>query len=74
MYNERFARQYHDGLPPEFPQTSPFAGTVNHLSGPNAYAHTRTCSNRFAGNVQQYIYVITYIVHCTISTVNLHTH
>ena len=50
MYNERFARQYHDGLPPEFPQTSPFTGTVHHLSGPNAYAHTQTCSNRFAGN------------------------
>ena len=50
MYDERFARQYHDGLPPEFPQTSPFTGTVHHLSGPNAYAHTQTCSNRLAGN------------------------
>ena len=50
MYNERFARQYHDGLPPEFPQTSPFTGTVHHLSGPNAHAHTQTCSNRFVGN------------------------
>ena len=50
MYDERFARQYHDGLPPEFPQTSPFTGTVHHLSGPNAYASTQTCSKRFAGN------------------------
>ena len=50
MYDERFARQYHDGLPPEFPQTSPFTGTVHNLSGPNAYASTQTCSKRFAGN------------------------
>ena len=59
MYNERFARQYHDGLPPEFPQTSPFTGTVHHLSGPNAYAHTQTCSNRFAGDL--WLYTCDYI-------------
>ena len=60
MFDERFARQYRDGLPPEFPQTSPFIGIVHHLSGPSVHAHAQTHSNRFAGNVnigaQYYIY------------------
>ena len=65
MYDERFARQYHDGLPSEFPQTSPFTGTVHHLSGPNVYAHTQTYSNRFAGNSYK---KICYYIYCALYT------
>ncbi len=52
MFDERFARQYRVGPPPEFPQTSPFIGIVHHLSGPNVHALAQTRSNRFAGNVK----------------------
>ncbi|PHT25257.1 hypothetical protein CQW23_35108 [Capsicum baccatum] len=34
--DERFARQYHCGPPPEFPLASPRSGIVHHLSGPNS--------------------------------------
>ncbi|PHT27375.1 Protein TAR1 [Capsicum baccatum] len=33
--DERFARQYRCGPPPEFPLASPRSGIVHHLSGPN---------------------------------------
>ncbi|CAN7100011.1 unnamed protein product [Brassica rapa subsp. narinosa] len=40
--DERFARQYRCGPPPEFPLASPRSGIVHHLSGPDRHAHTRT--------------------------------
>ncbi|CAN6967599.1 unnamed protein product [Brassica rapa subsp. trilocularis] len=40
--DERFARQYCCGPPPEFPLASPRSGIVHHLSGPDRHAHTRT--------------------------------
>ncbi|KAI5384022.1 hypothetical protein KIW84_071134 [Lathyrus oleraceus] len=40
--DERFARQYRCGPPPEFPLASPRSGIVHHLSGPDRYALTRT--------------------------------
>ena len=53
------------GLPPEFPQASPFIGIVHHLSGPNVHAHAQTSPMRFAGNatliLRSYIY---YAVNC----------
>ncbi|CAN7092707.1 unnamed protein product [Brassica rapa subsp. narinosa] len=39
--DERFARQYRCGPPPEFPLASPRSGIVHHLSGPDRHAHTR---------------------------------
>ncbi|KAL5696940.1 hypothetical protein ACHQM5_031201 [Ranunculus cassubicifolius] len=44
--DERFARQYRCGPPPEFPLASPRSGIVHHLSGPDRYAHTRTLHRR----------------------------
>ncbi|PHT25313.1 hypothetical protein CQW23_35056 [Capsicum baccatum] len=44
--DERFARQYRCGPPPEFPLASPRSGIVHHLSGPDRYAHTRTLLRR----------------------------
>ncbi|CAN6974036.1 unnamed protein product, partial [Brassica rapa subsp. trilocularis] len=44
--DERFARQYRCGPPPEFPQASPHSGIVHHLSGPDRHAHTRTLLRR----------------------------
>ncbi|KAK7286356.1 hypothetical protein RJT34_21274 [Clitoria ternatea] len=38
--DERFARQYRCGPPPEFPLASPRSGIVHHLSGPDRYALT----------------------------------
>ncbi|KAL2248662.1 UNVERIFIED_CONTAM: hypothetical protein Sindi_2339900 [Sesamum indicum] len=38
--DERFARQYRCGPPPEFPLASPRSGIVHHLSGPDRYAHS----------------------------------
>ncbi|KAD0286861.1 hypothetical protein E3N88_44507 [Mikania micrantha] len=43
---ERFARQYRYGPPPEFPLASPRSGIVHHLSGPDRHAHTRTLLKR----------------------------
>ncbi|RAL49693.1 hypothetical protein DM860_001984 [Cuscuta australis] len=37
--DERFAREYPCGLPPEFPIASPCSGIVHHLSGPNRVCH-----------------------------------
>ncbi|KEH17021.1 senescence-associated protein [Medicago truncatula] len=44
--DERFARQYRCGPPPEFPLASPRSGIVHHLSGPDRYALTRTLHKR----------------------------
>ncbi|CAN6898832.1 unnamed protein product, partial [Brassica oleracea] len=44
--DERFARQYLCGPPPEFPLASPRSGIVHHLSGPDRHAHTRTLLRR----------------------------
>ncbi|KAF1887368.1 hypothetical protein Lal_00040970 [Lupinus albus] len=44
--NERFARQYRCGPPPEFPLASPRSSIVHHLSGPDRYALTRTLHRR----------------------------
>ncbi|KAD0306343.1 hypothetical protein E3N88_44475 [Mikania micrantha] len=44
--DERFARQYRCGPPPEFPLASPRSGIVHHLSGPDRHAHTRTLLKR----------------------------
>ncbi|RWR98299.1 Protein TAR1 [Cinnamomum micranthum f. kanehirae] len=44
--NERFARQYRCGPPPEFPLASPRSGIVHHLSGPDRHARTRTLLRR----------------------------
>ncbi|CAN7092555.1 unnamed protein product [Brassica rapa subsp. narinosa] len=44
--DERFARQYRCGPPPEFPLASPRSGKVHHLSGPDRHAHTRTLLRR----------------------------
>ncbi|KAI3485415.1 hypothetical protein L1887_51309 [Cichorium endivia] len=44
--DERFARQYRCGPPPEFPLASPRSGIVHHLSGPDRHAHTRTPSQK----------------------------
>ncbi|CAN7092733.1 unnamed protein product [Brassica rapa subsp. narinosa] len=44
--DERFARQYRCGPPPEFPMASPRSGIVHHLSGPDRHAHTRTLLKR----------------------------
>ncbi|CAF2086186.1 unnamed protein product [Brassica napus] len=44
--DERFARQYRCGPPPEFPLASPRSGIVHHLSGPDRHAHTRTLLGR----------------------------
>ncbi|CAN6871606.1 unnamed protein product [Brassica oleracea] len=44
--DERFARQYRCGPPPEFPLASPCSGIVHHLSGPDRHAHTRTLLRR----------------------------
>ncbi|PHT26197.1 hypothetical protein CQW23_34187 [Capsicum baccatum] len=44
--DERFARQYRCGPPPEFPLASPRSGIGHHLSGPDRYAHTRTLLKR----------------------------
>ncbi|KAG6627131.1 hypothetical protein CIPAW_15G104400 [Carya illinoinensis] len=44
--DERFARQYRCGPPPEFPLASPSSGIVHHLSGPDRYALTRTLLRR----------------------------
>ncbi|KAK7287677.1 hypothetical protein RIF29_00970 [Crotalaria pallida] len=44
--DERFARQYRCGPPPEFPLASPHSGIVHHLSGPDRYALTRTLHRR----------------------------
>ncbi|CAN7100112.1 unnamed protein product [Brassica rapa subsp. narinosa] len=44
--DERFARQYRCGRPPEFPLASPRSGIVHHLSGPGRHAHTRTLLRR----------------------------
>jgi len=38
---ERFARQYRDELPSEFPLTSLYSGIVHHLSGSNQCARTQ---------------------------------
>ncbi|CAF2098293.1 unnamed protein product [Brassica napus] len=44
--DERFARHYRCGPPPEFPLASPHSGIVHHLSGPDMLAHTRTLLRR----------------------------
>ncbi|KAL4645515.1 hypothetical protein ACB092_02G240200 [Castanea dentata] len=44
--DERFARQYRCGPPPEFPLASPRSGIVHHLSGSDRYALTRTLLRR----------------------------
>ncbi|CAN6974076.1 unnamed protein product [Brassica rapa subsp. trilocularis] len=44
--DERFARQYCCGPPPEFPLASPCSGIVHHLSGPDRHAHTQTLLRR----------------------------
>ncbi|CAN2059324.1 unnamed protein product [Malus fusca] len=44
--DERFARQYRCGPPPEFPLASPRSGIVHHLSGPDRHARTRTLLRR----------------------------
>ncbi|PHT28702.1 Protein TAR1 [Capsicum baccatum] len=44
--NERFARMYRCGPPPEFLLASPRSGIVHHLSGPDRYAHTQTLLRR----------------------------
>ncbi|WZY99894.1 hypothetical protein YC2023_072223 [Brassica napus] len=44
--DERFARQYRCGPPPEFPLASPRSGIVHHLSSPNRHAHTLTLLRR----------------------------
>ncbi|CAL9143173.1 unnamed protein product, partial [Musa hybrid cultivar] len=44
--DERFARQYRFGPPPEFPLASPRSGIVHHLSGPDMHAPTRTLHRR----------------------------
>ncbi|CAN7088060.1 unnamed protein product, partial [Brassica rapa subsp. narinosa] len=44
--DERFARQYRCGPPPEFPLAWPRSGIVHHLSGPDRHAHTRTLLRR----------------------------
>ncbi|CAN7092878.1 unnamed protein product [Brassica rapa subsp. narinosa] len=44
--DERFARQYRCGPPPEFPLASPRSGIVHHLSGPDRHDHTRTLLRR----------------------------
>ncbi|CAN7087992.1 unnamed protein product, partial [Brassica rapa subsp. narinosa] len=44
--DERFARQYRCGPPPEYPLASPRSGIVHHLSGPDRHAHTRTLLRR----------------------------
>ncbi|KAK7289242.1 hypothetical protein RIF29_02844 [Crotalaria pallida] len=44
--DERFARQYRCGPPPEYPLASPRSGIVHHLSGPDRYALTRTLHRR----------------------------
>ncbi|KAI3475458.1 hypothetical protein L1887_63146 [Cichorium endivia] len=46
VLDERFARQYRCGPPPEFPLASPRSGIVHHLSGPDRHAHTRTLLRR----------------------------
>ncbi|PHT24412.1 hypothetical protein CQW23_35846 [Capsicum baccatum] len=46
MSDERFARQYRCGPPPELPLASPRSGIVHQLSGPDRYAHTRTLLRR----------------------------
>jgi hypothetical protein len=38
MFDDRFARQNHYGLPPEFLLASTYTSIVHHLSGPNVYA------------------------------------
>jgi len=38
MFDDRFARQNHYGLPPEFLLASTYTSIVHHLSGPNIYA------------------------------------
>ncbi|KAI3674891.1 hypothetical protein L2E82_51838 [Cichorium intybus] len=48
--DERFARQYRCGPPPEFPLASPRSGIVHHLSGPDRHAHTRTPSQKIKPN------------------------
>ncbi|CAN7105364.1 unnamed protein product [Brassica rapa subsp. narinosa] len=44
--DERFARQYFCGPPPEFPLALPRSGIVHHLLGPDRHAHTRTLLRR----------------------------
>ncbi|KAK8660398.1 hypothetical protein V6N13_051324 [Hibiscus sabdariffa] len=44
--DERFARQYRYGPPPEFPLASPYSGIVHHLSGSDRHALTRTLLRR----------------------------
>ncbi|CAN7099917.1 unnamed protein product [Brassica rapa subsp. narinosa] len=46
LSDERFACQYRCGPPPEFPLASPPSGIVNHLSGPDRHAYTRTLLRR----------------------------
>ncbi|KAL0660654.1 hypothetical protein Bca4012_097491 [Brassica carinata] len=46
VLDERFARQYRCGPPPEFPMALPRSGIVHHLSGPDRHAHTRTLLRR----------------------------
>ncbi|CAN7092713.1 unnamed protein product, partial [Brassica rapa subsp. narinosa] len=44
--DERFARQYCCGPPPDFPLALPRSGIVHHLSSPDRHAHTRTLRRR----------------------------
>ncbi|CAN6973774.1 unnamed protein product [Brassica rapa subsp. trilocularis] len=44
--DERFARHYRCGPPPEFHLASPHSGIVHHLLGPDRHAHTRTLLRR----------------------------
>ncbi|CAG7870656.1 unnamed protein product [Brassica rapa] len=46
FHDERFARQYLCGPPPEFPLASPRSGIVHHLSGPDRHAHNLTLLRR----------------------------
>ncbi|KAL2225353.1 UNVERIFIED_CONTAM: Protein TAR1 [Sesamum indicum] len=49
--DERFARQYRCGPPPEFPLASPRSGIVHHLSGPDRYAHSNPSQKIKAGQL-----------------------
>ena len=47
MYDERFARQYHDGHPSEFLQTSHFTGIVHNLSSRIPFRPKGSIGNAF---------------------------
>ena len=63
MSDERFARQYRYGPPPEFPLASSYSDIVHHLSGPNTYAHTQTFLRKSKSAVGAEIPTVTFISH-----------